>query len=74
MLRQAAIKQLETMFGRSLSDEEKRCVIVKLKDGKLDSRIVSPLSETLKEWHRREWDKRDESNFKKSSRGDSSNG
>lgn len=53
MLRQATIKQLETMFGRSLTDDEKRCVVVNLKNGKLDSYVAPPLSDTLKEWHRR---------------------
>ena len=53
MLRQATVKQLEMMLGRSLTDAEKQCIVVKLKDGKLDSRLVSPLSDTVKEWHRR---------------------
>jgi hypothetical protein len=53
MLRQATVKQLEMMLGRSRTDEEKKCIVVKLKGGKLDSRLVAPLSETVKEWHRR---------------------
>jgi hypothetical protein len=53
MLRQATVKQLEMMFRRPLTDEEKRCIVVKLKDGKLDSHLVPPLSDTLKDWYRR---------------------
>jgi hypothetical protein len=52
-LRQATVEQLETMFGRSLTDDEKQCVVVKLKNGKLDSYLAPPLSETVKDWSRR---------------------
>ncbi len=52
-LHNAAVHQLEVMLQRSLTDDEKTCVIVKLEDGKLRSSVVSPLSDTLKDWHRR---------------------
>jgi len=52
MLRQAAVTQIEKMFGRALTDDEKRCVIVKLENGKLRSFVSPPLSDTIKEWHR----------------------
>lgn len=52
--RQQTIRQLETMFGRPLTDEEKGCVVDRVVGGKIDSRIVPPLSATLDEWwHRR---------------------
>ena len=57
-LRQTTIKQLERSFGRALTDEEKQCVVVKLKDGKLDSYIAPPLSETLEKWSRQTQTKR----------------
>jgi hypothetical protein len=52
-LRQATIKQLETMFGRSLTDQEKQCVVVKLKNGNLDSYVAPSLSETVRQWSQR---------------------
>ena len=51
MLRRSTIEDLEAKFGRSLTDEEKRCVVVQVKDGKGDSYIAPPLSETVKEWY-----------------------
>jgi hypothetical protein len=52
ILRQASITQLQVMLKRPLSDDEQQCVVVKLENGKLNSRIVAPLSDTVKEWHR----------------------
>jgi hypothetical protein len=46
MLRQATVKQLETMLGRPLTDAEKQCVVVKFKNGKLDSYLAPPLAFT----------------------------
>jgi hypothetical protein len=50
-LKQATVKQLEFMFKRPLTDGEQECIVVELKDGKLQSYIKPPLSETLKQWH-----------------------
>jgi hypothetical protein len=51
MLRQSTIKHFESTFGRALTDEEKQCVVVRLVNGKLDSYLAPPLSETVKEWY-----------------------
>jgi hypothetical protein len=50
-LKQATITQLEFMFKRPLTDGEKECIVVELKEGKLHSYIAPPLSDTLKQWH-----------------------
>ena len=42
--------QLQTMLGRELTATEKQCIVVRLVDGKLDSHINPPLSETVKIW------------------------
>ena len=49
-LRQATVAQLQSMLGRELTASEKQCIVVRLVDGKLDSHLNPPLSETVKIW------------------------